>query len=200
MSNHLEKRYGQRGRVGALGEDYFDKALRRAGLDKYMRFRSLRIPDQPGKTSMRGDIDSVLANGNKLVLIDVKRWKGRVLWTVPILKELRPVNGLKPILDDRMRWQLSRNMTTALDRMRYALPDADVSAMVVFVPTHNGDLDSGPKSVRFFFWPGGIQSYTSGEAIYELTKRLGAEPEDVPTRTLQRLARLGTRCPLVGSD
>lgn len=203
MSNHLEDKYGERGRVGALGEDYFDRALKRAGLDKYPKFRSLRIPDQPGKASMRGDIDSVLVNGNKVVLIDVKRWKGSVLWTFPIaLSPFNglPFNGVKWILDNQKRWQLSKNMITALDRMRHVLPAADISAMVVFVPRNNWDANSAPRTVRFFIWPGGIQSYTSGKAIYELRKRLGLDLEDVPPRTLQMLARLGRRRPLVGSE
>lgn len=203
MSSHLEKKYGKRGRIGALGEDFFDEALKRAGLDRFPRFRSLRIPDQPGKTSMRGDIDSVLANGNRIVLVDVKSWKGGVLWTLPIWFRPfipLPFNGSKPMLDDCGRWQLSKNMITALDRMRYVLPEAEITAMVVFVPTRKSDLTSVPRSVRFFVWPGGIQSYISGEALDELEHRLGQVAQEVPTRTLQTLARLGRQSPLVGSD
>lgn len=203
MSSHLENKYGKRGRIGALGEDFFDEALKRAGLDRFPRFRSLRLPAQPGKASMRGDIDSVLANGNQIVLVDVKSWKGGVLWTFPVrLRPFKglPFNGIAPMRDNDGRWRLSENMVTALDRMRDELPDAEITAMVVFVPTRKSDLTSVPRSVRFLVWPGGIQSYFLSEFFWELERRLGKEARKVPTRTLQTLAGLGRQSPLAGSD
>ena len=186
MSN-LSQKYGARGRVGARGENHFAQSLSRAGLTKFEVFYSLNIPDVPGKQSMRGDIDCVLANGNKVVLVDVKRWAGSWLWKIPGTS--KPMNGLLPYSKDG-GWGLSQNMITALDRIRMRLPEADVSAMVVFVPTKDHDRESVPRNVDGLIWPGMIRSYLSGDAFGELGARFGNEVADVPQTTLQLLTRL----------
>lgn len=186
MSN-LERTYGQRGRVGAQGENYWAQALKRAGLTKFKVFYSLNIPDVPGRPSMQGDIDCVIANGNKVVLVDVKRWAGHFFWTIPGTG--KPMNGLVPYTKND-EWKLSQNMVTALDRMRHSLPGADVSAMVVFVPTKNHDRESVPLSVDFLIWPGMIRSYVSGAAFDELYLRLGDEVEEVQPQVMHLLSRL----------
>ncbi|MFF7292039.1 nuclease-related domain-containing protein [Microbacterium sp. NPDC008134] len=185
--SHLPGTYGARGRVGAAGENYFARGLKRAGLTKFEVFYSLNIPDVPGKARMRGDIDCVIANGAKVVLIDVKRWAGSWLWTIPGTD--KPLNGFLPYSKDG-EWGLSKNMITALDRMRLRLPEADISAMVVFVPTKNHDPESVPRSVDFLIWPGMIRSYISGHAFGELNLRLGNEVVDVPPSALHLLTQL----------
>ncbi|MGH8953679.1 MAG: nuclease-related domain-containing protein [Microbacterium sp.] len=186
MSN-LSEKYGARGRVGAQGESYFAQGLKRAGLTKFEVFYSLNIPDVPGKKRMRGDIDCVIANGNKIVLVDVKRWAGTWFWTIPGTD--KPMNGFLPYSKDG-DWGLSKNMSTALDRIRLRLPEADISAMVVFVPTKNHDRESVPRNVDGLIWPGMIRSYISGHAFGELNVRLGNDVVDVPQSTLHLLTQL----------
>jgi hypothetical protein len=176
----LESKFGkQRATIGNQGEDYFSKALANAGLSDYTTYRSLGIPAKSNQTKLGGDVDFVIANGNIVRLIDVKRWAGSPLWTLPFVG--RPMNGLAPLLIQEVKggprvWKRpSRNMAAALDRYRQKLPGVDVEAMVVCVPTKDSDRDSGPSNVDFLFWPGGIRSFTVGQATTELKRVLGPD-------------------------
>ena len=171
-------RFGKRGTVGDRGEDYFGKALVNSGLDRFAVYRSLGIPAKADQTRLRGDVDCVIANGDRVVLIDVKRWTGDYLWTLPFTN--RPMRGLGPLLMQKtksgpLEWSLSKNMAAAQDRYSAALPQVLVTSMVAFAPTNDRDRDSGPKNVQFLLWEGGIKSYTIGEAVTELKLRLGPE-------------------------
>lgn len=190
--------FGKNAAVGDVGEDYFGKGLVNAGLTRFEAFHTLGIPARSNQAKLRGDVDWVVANGREVVLIDVKRWSGRYLWSVPGVN--LPLDGVRPY---RMRKQkngpkvwapLSQNMAAALDRYRSALPHANVTAMVVFVPTVNGDRDSGPRDVRFLRWPGGINSYTAGEGFTELKRRLNwPEVVEVPSEIMSVLTGLRVR-------
>ncbi|MDQ4214048.1 nuclease-related domain-containing protein [Microbacterium capsulatum] len=188
----LQETFGAQGRVGQLGERYFSRGIKKSGLDKFQVFYSLSIPDVPNRPHLGGDIDCVLVNGNRVVLIDVKRWAGSRFWSFPLLGEVRPMKGLgwyRPNGD----WKLSRNMEAAMERIRFKLPGADVSAIVVFVPTQDGDLNSVPGSVDLLIWPGAIRSFISGHAFAELYDRLGREVVEPAAHILQTLARLERR-------
>jgi hypothetical protein len=183
--------FGARGRVGAAGERLFvSTGLRNAGLDQFPTWTGLDIPTTPGSVPLRGDVDCVIANGDKVVLVDVKRWAKAVYWTVPGTRI--GMKGLVP-MSDGGRVGLSSNMGAALDRYRAALGGSHVSALVVFVPTTNHDPASVPTSVRWLTWPGGIRSYLAGEAYAELHQRLGPSVEPVPDRTRTLLERLVRR-------
>ena len=174
-----EDRFGKRGVVGNQGEDYFGKALVNSGLDKFTFFRSLGIPAKPNQVKLHGDVDCTISNGLDLILIDIKRWKRGFLWAIPFTHW--PMRGWMPLVMAKRKGQaptwnkLSSNMAAALDRYSAALPHANVSAMVIFVPTVDRDPDSGPEHVELLIWPGAIKSYTVGEAISEIMLRLGAE-------------------------
>jgi hypothetical protein len=185
--------FGLRGRAGAKGEADFFRALSLAkhpetgvSLADFTVFRSLDIPASPG---YRGDVDLVIANGDRAVLVDVKRWSGRApYWTLPGTS--RPMRGALP-LREQGRWRLSHNMWTALDRYRAVLRDTPkLSAMVAFVPTSARDPESVPSSVRILRWPGGIGSYLAGAAFEELFRRLGTSPQEIPSSTARILSGL----------
>ena len=164
--------------IGDRGEDYFGKALVNSGLDKFSVYRSLGIPAKGNQTRLRGDVDCVVANSDRVVLIDVKRWAGDYLWTLPFTN--RPMRGLGPLMMQKtkggpLEWKLSGNMAAAQDRYSAALPHAHVTSMVAFAPTNDRDRNSGPKNVQFLVWDGGIKSFTIGEALTELKLRLGPE-------------------------
>lgn len=175
----LESKYGkQRATIGGRGEDYFGKALVNSGLDRFTVYRSLGIPAKANQTKLRGDVDCVMVNGDVVVLIDVKRWAGDYLWTLPFTS--RPMRDLGPLLMQKTKggpreWKLSSNMAAAQDRYSAALPQTNVTSMVVFAPTNDRDRDSGPKNVQLLLWGDGIKSYTIGEAITKLKLHLGTE-------------------------
>jgi hypothetical protein len=176
----LESKFGrQRANIGNQGEDYFSKALVNAGLSQFKTYRSLSIPANSNQTKLGGDVDFVIVNGDRMRLIDVKRWAGRLLWTLPLLG--RPMNGIAPLRIQKTKngpreWaRPSRNMAAALDRFRQKLPGVDVEAMVAFVPMKDSDRDSGPSNVDLLGWPGGIRSFTVGQATTELRRVLGPE-------------------------
>lgn len=81
-------------------------------------------------------------------------------------------------------------MIAALGRMSLRLPEADIAAMVVFVPTKNHDRESVRRNVDGLIWPGTIRSYISGHAFGKLYSRLGYEVADVPQSTLHLLTEL----------
>lgn len=165
-------KFGHKATIGAQGETYFAQAIAAAGLDRlYATYYSLSLPvTTTSRQHQKSDVDAAVVNGNTIVLIDVKRWKGgTVLWSVSGL----PFSGLSPLVMDN-GWKLSANMAAAVRRFKEALPGAKVSAMVVFVPTQRG---STPTSVRWLKWPGDIRSYLLADASKELTARLGSPAE-----------------------
>lgn len=168
--------FGKHADIGAVGEKRFAQALRDAGLDTAADiYYSLGLPRGHGRKQTQSDVDAVLANGNRVVLVDVKRWKGNVIyWTLGGL----PFRGLEPLTHGG-RWRLSANMAAALQRYREALPGVNVSAMVVFVPAPRG---AAPASVRWMKWPGGIRSFLLPAALRELHARLGSTYTTPPAR------------------
>lgn len=164
--------FGGNEKIGAAGERYFAESLRKSGaLHRYEAWYSLRIPSPSGKRRFRGDpdVDMAIASGNKIVLVDVKKWaSGHHYWS---LFGNYPFRGLTPMRKESGDWSMSANMKLAVERYRQALPGVTVSGLVVFVPTSKtGKL---PASVAFLMWPGGIRSYLTSDAIYEITRRLG---------------------------
>lgn len=175
----LSSRFGERrGRVGDQGESFLSKAFRNSGLYKFSIWHDLGLPARAGQSKLSTDVDFAIANGSNVILIDAKRWSGSFLWTLP---NSWPMSGLLPLRMPKTRnapkvWsQLSSNMAAAVDRYQQHLPKANVSAMVIFVPTIDSDRDSGPKHVEFLIFPGLIRSYRVGAAIGEIERVLGRE-------------------------
>lgn len=178
-------RFGSNAAVGAAGERAFAEALRRSKLGgKYDVYYSLSIPDDPVRrnaTRYSSDVDVAITSGNRLVLIDVKRWRaGGIYWSLASM----PFRGLAPLrLGQDKQWKpLSANMAAALARYRANLPGVEVSAMVIFVGA--GPRAALPGSVGLLRWPGGARSYLLGDGLRVLGKRLGAhQPTQVRLRS-----------------
>lgn len=202
-TGRLAKAYGKNGDTGEQGEQYFFQGLQRSGVTNLADVRhSVRIPSSPADgRPIQTDVDFTIANGDRLVLIDVKRWAaGSTYWSIPWLN--LPMKNRRPLLKDHSRsvesivellaarrtrqWALSRNMEWALTRYRDALPGARVSAMVVFVPTSNGGM---PESVNWLHWPGLIRSYRADQSYGEIQHRLGPRSEPM-AKTIALLNRL----------
>ena len=130
-SNQAQTKFGKQGEIGASGERHFAQMLQRAALDEvYDIFYSLSIPRGRDfkATAMKSDVDVVLLNGNQLVLVDVKRWKGTgIFWSMSGL----PFRDLSPLTLGG-KWKMSANMAAAMRRYKEALPGVHVTAMVVF--------------------------------------------------------------------
>jgi len=195
-TSDLQKKFGAAGGIGARGETQYLKALRNALPPGYTITHSLSIPEtRDDKAAMSGDVDVAIASGNKLVLIDVKAWKGpSSYWSpagvlavitanldlkaIPLL--VKPWRGFRPYLLNG-KWKASQNMLLALNRYRKRLKGADVSAMVVFVPANGAP----PRSVHLLGWPGGISSFRSKHSFEEIINRLG--PPTPPTPAIKQL-------------
>ena len=187
----LHKKFGANAAVGAAGERHYATALDRGGISsKYEVHSSLNIPNSSrSRTSYSSDVDIAVANGNTLILIDVKRFAaGFHYWSFFGF----PFKNLTPMLkdgkgDDGPKWRLSANMAAAVDRYQQALPGVHVEAMVAFVPTNS--KGAMPASVGLLFWPGGIRSFLAGDSIYRLNKLLGT-PTPVNPAIRSLLARM----------
>lgn len=181
-----QHKFGGAAEVGASGERYFAQVLKREGLDGVFDiFYSLSLPrgGSFGNKRYDSDVDVVLVNGNRIVLLDVKRWKGaKFYWSLGGM----PFEGLVP-LSQGGKTKLSANMAAAVRRYKEALPGVSVSAMVVFVPTHRG---VAPASVRFLKWPGGIRSFQVPAAVRELKTRLGVQRQVPAAKTIGLLNSL----------
>jgi hypothetical protein len=190
-SDELIEKYKANGRAGAVGEDRFASGLARAFGDRYLVHRSLRIPTNSAvQTRLNGDVDFAIINGNRMVLVDVKLWKSG---TYRSLLGHLPTRNWTPYKNDKDEWRLSRNMGSALERWREALPHMRVTALVEFEPADGKDAVpdvSGlawpgahlkpagrivqllPRSVNPFLH-GVIWSYQAGAAYDRIETRLG---------------------------
>ncbi|AQX81553.1 hypothetical protein BWO91_17690 [Plantibacter flavus] len=195
--------FGQNGHTGAQGEKFFLDGLKRSGIADFADVRhGVRIPSSPADGQpIQTDVDFTISNGDRLVLVDVKRWStGAAYWSIPWLN--LPMKNRRPLLKEHSRsvrsigelvtayrsrqWALSRNMEWALTRYRDALPSVHVSAMVVFVPTSKGGM---PESVSWLLWPGLIRSYRADQSYGEIQHRLGHSSKPL-ARTTALLDRL----------
>lgn len=153
--------------LGVKGETLFAKALAKEGIlgnfDSYwsvaMPRKDLVLPDH----SLDTDIDCVLTNGSKIILIDLKYYtSGEGTWTN---------TGDGVVLIDRATGKpvgkvhkTTRNMEMALDRFKKLFPASQVEAYVVLMPTDRGEA-TVDRSVE---WPGGIPAVTAREMIRAL--------------------------------
>ena len=185
-SAEARRQFGDQAEVGASGERHFAQILKQHAFDQTCDiFYSLGIPQGKhfGAKALRSDVDVAVVNGNSVILIDVKRWKGSCVYLS--LGGL-PFRDLTP-LQSHGGWKMSANMAQALRRYREALPGVNVTAMVVFVPTHRG---VAPTSVRWLKWPGGVRSFLVPAAIRELRARVGVERQVPDARIIGLLNRM----------
>ena len=187
---NIAKKYGDKSAAaGRFGEQQFAGILDKFGISRdYDVWYSLKLPSDPrnpGGTRYNSDVDVAIASGNRLLLIDVKRWAGGYhYWTLFGL----PFKGLTPMMKNG-QWKLGANMAGALARYRSNLSGMHVEAIVVFMPTNA--RGSAPASVFAFRWPGGIKSYLHGAAIAKIKSTLGRSERVNPKieTLLNRMAR-----------
>lgn len=178
-SNEAIRKFGrENAATGQHGEKYFRDALNRAGLDdEYDIWYSLKIPNDPNSrnaTKYESDVDVALTSGNKLILVDVKKWSAKSsYWSLFGL----PFKGFAPLIDKKKGWRLSSNMAAAVDRYKKNLPGMSVEAAVIFVPTKPG---GAAPMVTFLKWPGDIRSYSTQDGIRKIKKYLGRGEETSP--------------------
>lgn len=177
-SNAANAKFGRKNtEIGMVGEKYFRDALERAGFDDlYDVWYSLKIPNDPsnpGATEYSSDVDVALTSGNRLILVDVKRWSATApYWSIFGL----PFKGLTPLIKDG-KWELGKNMAMAVSRYQKNLPGVRVDAIVVFVPTKPGG--SAPM-VNFLKWPGDIRSYNTQDGMRKIKNILGVSEDTLP--------------------
>jgi len=182
-----KRQFGKNADIGAAGERAYMQTLRKAGLtDIYDVHASLRIPQAKGGGGTRysSDVDFAVANGNRLILVDVKRWaSGFHYWSFMGF----PFKNLVPMMKGG-KWRMSANMAGALARYRDNLPGVHVEGLVVFVATNN--RGAMPASVGFLRWPGGIPSALSGDSIHRIRRVLGKKAEPVDPKIKSLLGRM----------
>lgn len=174
--------------LGASGERYLHKVFEAEGIaDDYDVWSSLRMPHKPGQKRYNTDIDFAVSSGDKLILIDAKKWSAKApYWSFLGM----PFKGFAP-LEQNGAWKpLSKNMQMAVNRFREALPNAQVSAMVVFVPVNkSGQV---PPSVGLLIWPGFIRSFLPASAVRFIKRKLG-EGKTTSPKIDSALSRLISR-------
>ena len=185
-SASARNKFGANAQVGAQGERQFGEMLKRNGFDgKYTVWYSLALPSDPtnrGAKDYGTDVDVAISNGDKIILVDVKRWSAKyTYWSI----FGKPFQNLTPKME-KGKWALSKNMEMALDRFRKNLPGISVEAIVVFVPTTK---NGGSPSVGFLRWPGGIRSYAAGDGLSKIGRFLGPAKPNNPI-IMQKVGRL----------
>jgi hypothetical protein len=184
----IAKKYGAKSAAaGQFGEKQFAELLAKHGITRdYDVWYSLRLPSDPtnrNATKYNSDVDVAVAAGNKLLLIDVKRWAGGYhYWSI----FGRPFKGVTPIMKNG-KWILGSNMAGALSRYRKNLPGITVEAIVIFVPTNA--RGSAPSSVFALRWPGGIKSYLHGSGLARVKSFLG-KPQKTNSKIESLLSRM----------
>jgi len=187
----IQQKYGaQAAAAGLMGEQLFYQLLEKYGISRdYDIWFSLRIPNDPSNphaTRYNSDVDVAIASGNKLILIDVKRWAaGYHYWSLFGL----PFKGLTPITKNGS-WKLGANMAGAQARFQANLKGMRVESMVVFVSTNS--RGAAPSSVALLKWPGGIKSYLYGAAIPKIKSILG-KPQRVNPKIESLLEKMARR-------
>ena len=176
------REFGANAAVGSLGERQFADILDRAGLTGdggYDAWYSVKVPNKDGSKG-KTDVDLVLSSGNRVVLIDVKRWASSTwktsssgkkvkapvtYWSIPFFN--LPMKGLSPLKNGN--------------------GDARILSIVVFVPTTKDGR--GPANVSFLRWPGNIKSYSAQDSLRVIQKFLG-EPKSTNSRISSALSRM----------
>lgn len=183
-SRSAQKKFGANAGIGAMGERQFGEMLKRAGLDsKYTVWYSLSLPSIPGQKDYGTDVDVAISNGDKIILIDVKRWSAKyTYWSI----FGKPFQNLSPKIENG-KWGLSKNMEMALDRFRKNLPGISVEAAVIFVPTSKAGTT---PTVGFLRWPGNIKSYAAADGLIKIQRFLGKTAQPSNPIIMQKVGRL----------
>lgn len=151
--------------AGLSGEKWLLKKLSAQFPDAHIWF-SVRTPARTGQKRYNSDIDLVVVNGRRVILIDAKRWEaGHVYWSLFGV----PMQGWRRMRRSNTPMKPSRNMAMAQSRVAQDLPGAHVTSMVIYTPTKRGL----PTSVRWLRWPGGIRSYLPGDGLHAVPRRVG---------------------------
>ena len=138
------------------------------------------------------DVDFVFANGNKIIFVDVKGYAAsKFYWTAFFANDYRVREGLTGFKTDKNDkiTSMSSSMNMAVNQYSELLPDADIKAIILFVPV--GKVRSGtygepadprklPGNVTFLRGTGGVRSYKMEEGFREINKHLGIEEHHVP--------------------
>lgn len=190
-----QSKFGSSAQTGVVGEKYFWKMITQSQLTyHYGIWASLGIPQVKKKgyngtqykTKKYGsDVDFAVANGDTIVLVDAKMYKGnKFYWSLG--QNIMEGFGFKK---DKQGNKViaSRNMAMAIDFYKIKLNairsqlakqgvktnPVKIVAITVFVPTTAKTL---PTSVRFLTWPGGIKSYLPEAGVKKIRSILG-EPQ-----------------------
>lgn len=120
--------------AGLSGEKWLLKKLSAQFPDAHIWF-SVRTPARTGQKRYNSDIDLVVVNGRRVILIDAKRWEaGHVYWSLFGV----PMQGWRRMRRNNTPMKPSRNMAMAQSRVAQDLPGAHVTSMVIYTPTKRG--------------------------------------------------------------
>lgn len=161
--------------------------------------RSARRKDASGKEfshRYKSDVDFVFANGNNVVLVDVKGYASKKFyWTAWFLGDFRIREGLFGFKKAKAKdgtetvQSLSQSMQMAVNQYSELLPEANITALLLFVPvgkvrtadmTHAADPRKLPSSVTFLRAPGNIRAYSQEKGFGVINRLLGPQKVAVP--------------------
>lgn len=143
--------------------------------EKFDLYFNVGIPRTPF-----ADVDCVVLNGNDVLLLDAKMYKGgNVIYRV--------AGNQFHVLDSRgttsvRQYTMTRNMANAEKRWQGMLPGANVKSMVVMLPTINGQgrVSSEVK------WLGGVEVIETGALLEMLIETESKPPPELTKSFFQR--------------
>ena len=149
-------------KLGIMGEQLFSKALKKDGIiNNVDTFWSLSMPSENAlipDSKYDTDIDCVIALGNTLLLVDLKYYTGGQVVYRSHEDQLYCLDGVTGGLINQK--SMSSNMKMAYERFAKNLPQYDVNALVVFIPTNRG-----VGSIDNVFWPENIPAVNLPETL-----------------------------------
>lgn len=146
------------------------------------------------------DVDFVFANGSNVVFVDVKGYAAnRFYWTAWFAGDYRIREGMFGFKKAKSKngsggseetvQSLSRSMDMAVNQYSELLPEASITALLLFVPVgkvrsgdlmHAADPRKLPSSVSLLRAPGGVKSYKQEQGFSVINRLLGSEEATVP--------------------
>lgn len=177
-------------KFGLVGERNFAKALAVTGLLQRLHTAwSIPMPaaDNPAKRHPRykTDIDCAIATRRTLYLVDLKHYKAGDVTFRQHGETLLCVDNSTGLQVGAPR-KMSHNMELAVELVQKHWPDANVTAVVVLIPTDQGEGAVAEGTC----WPGGIPLLTLSGFLADLDQAAADTARGVNRAALAGLAAL----------
>lgn len=155
-------------RVDENGSPYFAEDGSPRLLDLVYSFWSVGIPAEEGQKSYNTDVDCILLQNDKMMLVDLKYYLDGAV-TYSQYKDL-----LYTVDHETSNWvgepkKMTRNMEMALDRYRKQFPNHLIEAITILIPTNMGEGNITTNSQFTPKYPGDIPLLTISSGLNRIS-------------------------------